>query len=117
MNKSMKKLLILALVVLTMAATAVFVSASEATNNYCSECKAYVPVTTGKSYPATCEQKGYIEMICKPCNDKGIYTKLFKVDTDNASGHTYTKSYELVDVYTDETKTVVDYSYYRCVES
>lgn len=117
MNKSMKKLLILALVVLTMAATAVFVSASEATNNYCSECKAYVPVTTGKSYPATCEQKGYIEMICKPCKDKGIYTKLFKVDTDNASGHEYTKSYELVDVYTDETETVVDYSYYRCVES
>lgn len=63
MKKTMKKCLILALVVMTMMALAFCVSA--AGSHYCSECKQFVTNTvTGKTIAAKCETKGYTELLC-----------------------------------------------------
>ena len=95
MKKTMKKCLILALVVMTMITVAFCVSAAE-NDKYCSKCETYVPVTTGEVIVATCESEGYTEVICKPCNDKGIYTRLDKTDKTPARGHQYKDIYELI---------------------
>lgn len=96
MKKSMKKYLVLMFVVMiAMIVTAFSVSAAE-NNNHCSKCETFVPVLVGNSVAASCEQYGYTEMICKPCNDKGIYTLLYREKTSDALGHLENVNHVLV---------------------
>ena len=104
MKKLMKKSLVLLIVVMTMILTAFCISAqANGDTNYCSVCKTYVPVIEGKPVGATCEQYGYVEMICKPCHDDAdkdgvsLYTVLFREKTAEASGHMLVDNYVLAD--------------------
>ena len=79
MKKTMKKYLILALVVMTMLALAFCVSAADG-SMYCSECKQFVTNTvTGKTYPAKCETEGYTEVLC----NQGVLDENGKVKLDD----------------------------------
>lgn len=64
MKKTMKKCLILALVIMSMIALAFCVSANNGTY-YCSRCETYVSnIKVGKTYVAKCETPGYTELLC-----------------------------------------------------
>lgn len=94
MKKTMKKCLILALVVMTVITAAFCVSAA-GNDHYCNVCGTYVPVTKGDTIKATCETEGYVEMICKPCSDEGTKTLLYKADIKPALGHVLEDVYNL----------------------
>ena len=68
MKKSIKKYLILALVVVSIVVTSVCVaSAANGVRYYCSNCKATVSTKT-EYHPAGCESNGSIEYKCTLCD-------------------------------------------------
>ena len=93
MKKSMKKHLILALVVMAMVLTTVFaVSAATSTEKYyCPECKTDVTVNIYEIVAPTCEAEGYSKLECNGVNEDGTPCgykfKEIKADKRPATGH------------------------------
>ena len=92
MKKSIKKYLILALVVATVILTSVCV-ASAANNSvyYCSNCKAIIsPVIVGTHAP-TCENEGYSDIACNICNKtiEGVHYNIVPALGHNMGEKTY----------------------------
>ena len=99
MKKSIKKYLILALVVVAIVVTSVCVaSAANGVRYYCSNCKATVS-TTAVYHPAGCESNGSIEYKCTLCD----LTITF-VEDEKATGHKMGESsYVAIKDSNDET--------------
>lgn len=103
MKKTMKKYLILALVVMSMIALAFCVSAENTTGSYyCSSCEQLITNTvTGKTYPAKCETVGYTEVLCnqikKGQSDENVrcLTLVGTTNVKGPEGHLAKESYDL----------------------
>lgn len=123
MKKTMKKCLILALVVMSVIALAFCVSADNGSDRkYCSRCKEFVTNTvTGATIPAKCETMGYTELLCNQAvrDDNGeimtdengnivrCLTLVGSTDDKNPLGHSEVVSYVAA--------TDAEGEFYKCV--